>query len=170
MQTPKNALSPIPAENVVHEVIAMQTLPLSDAHLSQPVPPVPAWTTLRPGAAGKIHPGRPGRDPGAPPHSKRIGSTRRCRGLALMPSRGEGRTFEPRGPGPPAGRGRGHGSGASSASPTAPPSPPCFPLNSPKNQIHFPYQGDGCPRPSVAPVRPTRPLARNPYGIDTLAR
>ncbi len=115
----------------------MQTLPLSDAHLSQPVPPVPAWTTLRPGADGRIHPGRPGRDPGAPPHSKRIGSTRRCRGLALMPSRGEGRTFEPRGPGPPAGRGRGHGSGASSASPTAPTAPPCFPLNSPKNQeIH----------------------------------
>ncbi len=48
---PKNALSPIPAENVVHEVIAMQTLPLSDPHLSQPVPPVPAWTTLRLGAA-----------------------------------------------------------------------------------------------------------------------
>jgi hypothetical protein len=41
-----------------------------------------------------------------------------------MPSRGEGRTFEPRGPGPPAGRGRGHGSGASSASPTAPTAPP----------------------------------------------
>ena len=55
--------------------------------------------------------------------------------LAHMPSRGEGRTFEPRGPGPPAGRGRGHGSGASSASPTAPTAPPSLPLNSPKNQI-----------------------------------
>ena len=57
--------------------------------------------------------------------------------LAHMPSRGEGRTFEPRGPGPPAGRGRGHGSGASSASPTAPTAPPSLPLNSPKNQKIF---------------------------------
>ena len=54
--------------------------------------------------------------------------------LAHMPSHGEGRTFEPRGPGPPVGRGRGHGSGASSASPTAPTAHPSLPLNSPKNQ------------------------------------
>ncbi len=58
-----------------------------------------------------------------------------CLDLAHMPSCGEGRTFEPRGPGPPVGRGRGHGSGASSASPTAPTAPPSLPLNSPKNPM-----------------------------------
>ena len=57
--------------------------------------------------------------------------------LAHMPSHGEGRTFAPRGPGPPVGRGRGHGSGASSASPTAPTAHPSLPLTSPKNQNFF---------------------------------
>ena len=55
----------------------------------------------------------------------------------------EGRTFEPRGPGPPAGRGRGKGSGASGASPP-PVSAPwgCTKIHEePKNQGLFGNSG-----------------------------
>ena len=60
-----------------------------------------------------------------------------CLDLAHMSSHGEGRTFEPRGPEPPAGRGRGHGSGASRASPTAPTAPPKPPTKFPEEPKFF---------------------------------